>query len=116
MNRAFVSRAVDRLRPRIAALAETLIDGFEADRQVDLLDRFATPIPVIVIAELLGVPTDMSAQLLDWSHRMVAMYQFNRTRAVEDEAVAATRDFVAYMRAHVEERRRESRPTIFSAT
>ncbi len=108
VNRAFVSRAVERLRPRIAALAEEAIDGFEAEGRVDLLARFATPIPVIVIAELLGVPAAMSDRLLDWSHRMVAMYQFNRTRAVEDSAVAATEDFVAFMRGYVEERR--SRP------
>lgn len=105
INRAFVSRAIERLRPRVAQLANELIDGFEVDGQVDLLDRFATPIPVIVIAEMLGVPTDMADQLLDWSHRMVAMYQFNRTRETEDDAVRATSDFVAFMRGYVDERR-----------
>jgi cytochrome P450 len=58
-----------------------------------------------VIAELLGVPAEMWRQLLDWSHRMVAMYQFGRTRAVEDSAVAATRDFSAFLRGYVDERR-----------
>ncbi len=114
VNRAFVSRAVERLRPRIAELAEALIDGFEADRQVDLLHRFATPIPVIVIAELLGVPAGMSDQLLDWSHRMVAMYQFNRTREIEDGAVAATKAFVAYMREHIDARRRRPADDLMS--
>ncbi|NJN34139.1 MAG: AAA family ATPase, partial [Saprospiraceae bacterium] len=44
------------------------------------------PIPVIVIAELLGVPAADAPHLLDWSHRLVAMYQFRRSRAIEDEA------------------------------
>lgn len=114
VNRAFVSRAVERLRPRIAALAEDLIRSFAADGGTDLLARFATPIPVIVIAELLGVPPAMSDQLLDWSHRMVAMYQFNRTRATEDSAVAATQAFVAYMHDHVEARRRRPADDLIS--
>ena len=50
----------------------------------ELIAAFATPIPVAVIAELIGAPGEMAAQLLDWSHRMVAMYQFGVTRAVED--------------------------------
>jgi unspecific monooxygenase len=105
ISRAFVSRQVERLGPRIAALANELIDRFEASGAVDLLDQFATRIPVIVIAELLGVPGQMWERLLDWSHRMVAMYQFGRTREVEDSAAAASREFVAFLRGYVEARR-----------
>ncbi len=114
VNRAFVSRAIERLRPRVTALAHGLVDRFEADGRVDLLPAFATPIPVIVIAELLGVPVEMADRLLDWSHRMVAMYQFNRTRAVEDDAVAATESFVAFMRSHVDARRSDPRDDLIS--
>lgn len=105
VNRAFVSRQVERLAPRIRALAHGLIDRFEAAGTVDLLEAFATPIPVIVIAELLGVPTERAPDLLAWSHAMVAMHQFRRSRAIEDEAVRATQDFVAFLRGYVQERR-----------
>jgi cytochrome P450 len=105
VNRAFVSRQVERLAPRVAALANELIDGFEGLGEVDLLEAFATPIPVLVIAELLGAPAEMAPHLLDWSHRMVAMYQFGRTRATEDSAVAATLEFTAFLRGYVERRR-----------
>jgi cytochrome P450 len=105
VNRAFVSRQVERLAPRIDRLANELIDRFEGRGEVDLLEYFATPIPVIVIAELLGVSGEMSTHLLGWSHRMVAMYQFGVTRAVEDSAVAATREFVTFLRGAVEMRR-----------
>ncbi|MBE7220828.1 MAG: cytochrome P450, partial [Caulobacteraceae bacterium] len=105
VNRAFVSRAVERLRPRVAALAHALIDRFPSDAPFDLLPAFAEPIPVTVIAEMLGVPAGDAPQLLDWSHRMVAMYQFGRTRAVEDAAEAATKDFSAYIRRVVALRR-----------
>ena len=105
VNRAFLSRQVERLAPSIDRLANELIDSFSADRHADLLARFATPIPVAVIADLLGVPRDMAPMLLDWSHRMVAMYQFRRDADVERSAVAATEDFSAYMRGLVAERR-----------
>jgi cytochrome P450 len=108
VNRAFLSRTVERLRPRIAELAHELIDGFAAERETDLLTSFATPIPIFIIAELLGVPTELGPQLLQWSHDMVAMYQARRDEAVERKAVLATVAFGDFMRAYVGERR--SRP------
>ncbi|CAM5764745.1 cytochrome P450 [Labrys miyagiensis] len=114
VNRAFVSRQVERLRPRIATLAHELIDGFEAKGRGNLIDAFATPIPVILIAELLGVPPAMAPQLLDWSHRMVAMYQFKRTRGIEDQAVAAAEEFSSFLRGYVRERRAVPRDDLIS--
>ncbi len=105
VNRAFVSRQVERLRPRVEALAHELIDGFAAEGEADLLPAFATPIPITVIAEMLGVPVEMGQQLVSWSNRMVAMYMHGRTRATEDDANAAARDFADFLRTHVEKRR-----------
>ncbi|MDP9138736.1 MAG: cytochrome P450 [Pseudomonadota bacterium] len=115
VNRAFLSRQIDRLRPRIAAIANELIDGFAGHRETDLLPAFAIPIPVIVIAEVLGVPATMAPSLLDWSHKMVAMYQFRRGEEVERDAVAATQAFTAFMRAHVKERRQAPADDLLSA-
>ncbi|TIT04729.1 MAG: cytochrome P450, partial [Mesorhizobium sp.] len=64
VNRAFVSRQVERLRPRVEALANELIDRFEPNG-VDLLPAFASPLPITIIAEMLGVPVAMAPQLLD---------------------------------------------------
>lgn len=108
VNRAFLSRTVERLRPRIAELAHELIDGFAEKREADLLDSFATPIPIFIIAELLGVPTELGPRLLQWSHDMVAMYQARRDEEIERKAVAATIAFSDFMRDYVRERR--SRP------
>ncbi len=114
VNRAFVSRQVERLRPRIAAVAESLIDGFIDSGEADVLEAFCTPIPVVVIAELLGVDPAMAPQLLDWSHRMVAMYQFRRDRAVEDAAAAASVEFVAFLRGELAARRANPRDDLLS--
>lgn len=107
VNRAFVSRQVERLRPRIEALANELVDRIEQEKQADLLPAFATPIPITVIAEMLGVPVDMGPRLLDWSHRMVAMYMHGRTRTTEDDANLAAREFADFLRGYVAERRRQ---------
>jgi cytochrome P450 len=114
VNRAFVSRRIEALRPRVATLAHELIDGFASAGHVELIAAFATPIPVVVIAELLGVPAAEAPLLLDWSHRMVAMYTPRRDRAVEDAAVAATDAFVAFLRGYVAERRKAPRDDLLS--
>ncbi len=107
VNRAFVSRQVERLRPRVEALANELVDGFEGKGEVDLLPAFATPIPITIIAEMLGVPVEMGPRLLDWSHRMVAMYMHGRTRETEERADLAAREFADFLRGYVAERRRK---------
>jgi unspecific monooxygenase len=114
INRAFVSRQVERLAPRIAALAHGLIDGFEGQGEADLLAAFATPIPIAVIADLIGAPREMADKMLDWSHRMVAMYQFGVTREVEDQAAEASREFVDFVRSLIAERRRVPRDDLIS--
>jgi len=70
---------------------------------------------VVVIARLLGVPETMADQLLAWSHAMGAMYQARRDRAVEDRANAAARDFAAFLRSHVEARRRRPADDLITA-
>ena len=104
VNRAFVSRQVERLRPRIEALANELIDRFPADKPFDLIPAYATPLPITIIAEMLGVPVDMGPQLLDWSHAIVGMYTLGRSRAAEDAANQAARDFSEFLRGYVRER------------
>lgn len=105
VNRAFVSRQIERLRPNIERLAHERVDSFEARHGVDLIAEYATPIPVIVIADMLGVPRDMADRLLDWSHRMVAMYMYGRTEADERDADIAAKEFSDYIRSLAAERR-----------
>ncbi|MGA7199612.1 cytochrome P450 [Roseiarcus sp.] len=114
VNRAFVSRRIETLGPRIAALAHEQIDTFERQGSADLIAGFAAPIPVAVIADLIGVPREMGPQMLDWSHRMVAMYQFGVTRAVEESAAEAARAFAGFMRAHARARRSDLRDDLIS--
>ncbi len=114
VSRAFVTRNIERLRPRIAALAHELVDRMRPAKKADLMVAYATPIPVVVIAELLGVPTSMCPQLLDWSHRMVAMFQLDRTREMELSAEDATVAFSQFLRSYVADRRRKPADDLIS--
>ena len=102
--RAFTSRRIAALAPEIAGLAHQLIDDLPPG-PFDFLRHFGQPLPVIIIARLLGVPESRANDLLAWSNAMVGMYMAGRSRATEDRAVAATQAFVAFMRGYVEARR-----------
>ena len=105
VNRAFVSRQIEQLKPEIVALAHRIIDGFELDGEVELLKTYAEIIPVTVIARMLGVPTDMAPKLLEWSHRMVRMYMFNPTLETELDANQASAEFSAYLKTIIDGKR-----------
>ncbi len=105
VNRAFVSRQVERLKPEIESLANTLIDGFQPVGETELISSYGEIIPVTVIARMLGVPVAMAPKLLDWSHRIVRMYLFDRTETEEHDANAAAAEFAAYLKDVIAERR-----------
>lgn len=103
--RAFTSRTIAAMAPDIRALCHSLIDDFPSG-PFDLLTTYAQPVPVVIISRLLGVPEDRADDLVRWSNAMVAMYQARRTREIETDAIAATNDFVAFMRGYIAKRRK----------
>jgi cytochrome P450 len=82
VTKAFTARRVAGLRPRVAAITTSLLDAIEArataladtggGETIDLIEAFAFPLPVTVICELLGVPTQDQAQFRRWSNAIVA--------------------------------------------
>jgi cytochrome P450 len=107
---AFGRGHVERLRPRIAELADRLADGVAdagADGSpVDLIAGYAEPLPVQVIAELLGVPDADWHLLRPWSNAIVKMYEYAASPDQRVAAETASREFVEYLRALVAHRRR----------
>lgn len=102
--RAFTSARIAALAPGIEALCHDLIDAFP-DGPFDLLPAYCAEVPVRIIARLLGVPPSMCPQLLAWSHAMVGMYQAGRSRAMEDAANTAARDFATWLSELIDTRR-----------
>ncbi len=111
--RAFTSRRIAALGPDITQLSHDLIDAFP-EGEFDLLRHFGQKLPVIIIARLLGVPESMADDLLRWSNAMVGMYMAGRTRETEDRAVAATTDFVAFLRGYIDARRADPRDDLIT--
>ena len=112
VHQAFLTRQVASLEPGIRQLCKELVDGIRSrllsgSVSLDLLQEYATPIPVMIIADLLGVPREKCSDLLAWSHAMVQMYEMQRTEQMELEAVTASREFVAYLRDFVALRRKD---------
>ncbi|QSO54575.1 cytochrome P450 [Alicyclobacillus curvatus] len=72
VNRAFTPRAVEALEPRIAEIANELFDKVGNSGEIDLVKDFSYPLPVIVIAELLGIPSQDRDRFKHWSDEIVA--------------------------------------------
>ncbi|WP_336033294.1 cytochrome P450 [Geodermatophilus sp. FMUSA9-8] len=110
ISAAFARGHVERLRPWVQELADSLVDGLVersgGTAEVDVLSEMAEELPVAVIAELLGVPAADRPLLRPWSNAIVKMYEYGRTDAVEDAAERAAAEFVAYLRELAAERRR----------
>ena len=111
--RAFTSRRIAHLGPEIAAVTQELLQALP-DGPVDLIPAFCTALPVRIIARLLSVPEEMAPDLLRWSNAMVAMYQAGRTRAVEEAANSAARDFTAFLTDYIDRRRTAPRDDLIT--
>jgi len=68
VSKVFTARAVAALEARVDEIADELLDQMERRDTVDLVDAYAGPLPVRIIAEILGVPEHMHKQLLDWGN------------------------------------------------
>ena len=107
VNRAFVSRQVELMSSDIEASANRRIDTFAHDGCVELLSRYATPIPVTVITQLLGVPECAGNQLIDWSHAMVKVYTLTQTIEEERLANQAAGEFSAFLQQIIDDKRKQ---------
>ena len=109
VSKAFTPRMVDSLRPTVAALMEELADGLAGAGEIDLIATLAEPLPVAVIAEMLGVPRAEWHLLRPWSADICGMYELNPSESAARTAVRACEEFSDYLRALSRERR--ARPT-----
>ncbi|MGC1504788.1 MAG: cytochrome P450 [Sulfitobacter sp.] len=111
--RAFTSRRIRDLTPDIEAVTAELLATLPPE-PFDLIPAFCTQLPVRIIARLLGVPEDMSDDLLRWSNAMVAMYQAGRTRKIEDAANQASADFTLFLKSYIDKRRSNPRDDLIT--
>jgi cytochrome P450 len=107
---AFTPRRVDAMRSHIQDITERLLDDVVARGRMDVIADFANPLPAIVTAELLGVPTSDHKQLKSWSAdfaEMLGNFQHNPDRA--GRVLRSLQDMTGYFRAAIRERERNPR-------
>ena len=103
---AFRPRAVERMRGWIASLVDELVEDLGPGRELDFIERFASPLPVRVICDLFGVPHDNRRDLTRWSEDILtlvfgAMHSADR----HERAERGLREFSEFLRDVIAERR-----------
>ncbi|RVX38426.1 hypothetical protein EDD27_0736 [Nonomuraea polychroma] len=121
VSSAFTRKVIADLEPRIAALTRELLDAARERDRFELVTDLAYPLPVIVIAELLGVPTGDRALFKYWADALfqrdakLSLKETPEERGVDVQTVmAAWRDMFAYLADHAAERRRQPRADLLT--
>ncbi|AYN40253.1 cytochrome P450 [Streptomyces dangxiongensis] len=105
VSKAFTPRTVERLEPYVRRLADDLVAGLVREGGGDLLTDVAEPLPVAVIAEMLGIPEADRGRLRPWSAAICGMYELNPARETAQRAVRASAEFSDYLRELIAARR-----------
>jgi cytochrome P450 len=111
---AFSPRRTRELAPRVQRFADELIDGFAADGGADLVGRFALPLPLRVICELIGIPAADAGQVRAWTEELKTLTSFEATPERQREAAHQSVAFERYLAALVQARRAEPRDDLLS--
>ena len=115
VSKAFTPRAVRELGPRIQELVDELLDAAAGKSRIDLISDFAFPLPVIVIAEMLGVPAQDRARFREWSDDIA----LSVNPLLNNEQIArvrqATEELFDYFEGIIEQRRHAPRNDMISA-
>lgn len=114
VSRAFTPRAVEAMRPRIEAIVAELIDAVSERVELDLLADLIEPLPVTVVADMLGIPAADRHLLRPWSADFTLMFELDTTEDDQRRAAAASAAFDAYIRELARERRAEPRDDLLS--
>ncbi len=115
VNKAFTPRAVEAMRPRIEEIVDGLLDAVQDAGQMDVIRDLGYPLPVIVIAELLGIPPKDRAQFKEWSDALAATIEFYIPPEAQRRAEQARGELVDYLGGVFRERRTHPRQDLVSA-
>jgi cytochrome P450 len=111
VSKAFTPRLIERLRGRVEAICQELLDAMEREGRAELVRDYALPLPATVIAELLGVPAGDHRRFHRWSNRIVSMSSGRDLLRALPAALA----FVRYLRKMSERRRTSPEDDLISA-
>jgi len=115
VNRAFTSRRVAELEPRIAALVDGLLAPLLRSGHMDFVHDFAAPLPTMVIAEMLGIDPERRHDFKRWSDDIVSLAGGLSSEGDLAKAQASLPEFSEYLERVIAERRRAPRADLLSA-
>ncbi len=114
VNRAFTPRMVAEMEPRIREITCELLDAVAENGKMDLVTDLAIPLPVTIIAEILGVDPTRRDDFKRWSNAIVEERRLDHDDAHADER-GRRRRVPAYFEQAIDERRREPKDDLISA-
>lgn len=115
MNNAFTPRRVERMRPNIQRIVDELLDHVEDTGNMDVIHDLAYPLPVMVIAELLGLPTSDRARFKGWSDDLFAILgTVRRSPELIEKATQSLAELTEYVTALSRQRREQPRDDLLS--
>ena len=114
VNKAFTPRVIERLRPRITELVEDLLDVAAEAGCIEVIAELGRPLPVTVIAEMLGVPAEDQGTFRGWSEALAHTVDPNMDADTAGRAAVAGLEFMEYFTAMAEERRQHPRDDLLS--
>ena len=115
-SKAFTARRVEVLRTHIQDITNSLLDAVQEKGRMDVIADLAYPLPAIVTAEMLGVPTSDWQQLTAWSAdfaQVLGNFQHNPDRA--PRVIKSLQEMSAYFRAAIKEQRKNPRDGLIHA-
>ena len=115
VHKAFTPRRVEQMRSQIQAITDGLLDRVQAAGRADLIAELAYPLPVTVIAAMLGVPAEDHAQFHAWSDALAHSLDLTEDPEVYTRASRAAVALTAYLRTIIEQRRRQPQDDLLSA-
>jgi cytochrome P450 len=110
LNRRFTPRSVGFLEAAVRATVEQILDGVPADGEIEFVECIAAPIPVVVIAELLGIADGDRDDLQRWSDAIIEITD----RPDNEEIVVAAAELFAFLDAHISARVAEPQDDLIS--
>src|SRR5437763_3590242 len=101
VSKVFTARAVAAMETRVEAIANELLDEMDRHDTVDLVDSYAAPLPVRIIAEILGVPPHMQQQMLEWGNAAAVTLDPALTYKQFKNASVALREMHTWLGQHL---------------
>ncbi|MDT2273875.1 cytochrome P450 [Paenibacillus larvae] len=111
VQKAFTPRMIEKLNGRVQEISDSLIDKVESREDMELIQDYAYPLPIIVICEMLGLPSEERDQFRKWSNALVSSMNVpKKYKQIVPDTIA----FTNYIKSLIERRRQDPKEDLLS--